>query len=77
MIHYIKTEAKNFKAVADGKKKFEVRHNDRDYKEFDAVYLVEYIKGMITGRELGPFEIKYIFHGGQYGLAEDHCIFNW
>ena len=75
--HYIKAETENFQAVERGEKLFEVRKNDRDYKKYDMVHLQECVDGNITGRQLDPLEIKHIFYGGQYGLAEDHCIFNW
>lgn len=32
MIHYIKTEQDYFRSVQDGRKKFELRKNDRDFK---------------------------------------------
>lgn len=40
--HDLKIEPKYFDAVLSGKKRFEIRKNDRDYKEGDQVTLREY-----------------------------------
>ncbi len=75
--HHLKTETEYYQAVEAGTKKFELRKNDRDFKVYDMVYLEETVNGKYTGRKLDPFEIKYIFHGGQYGLGEGYCLFCW
>lgn len=41
MIHQLKTESQFFEASADGKKNFEVRKNDRDFKVGDLLALNE------------------------------------
>lgn len=41
MVHQLKTETKYFKAVKDGRKLFEVRKNDRDFKVGDYLALNE------------------------------------
>ena len=41
MVHQLKTETKYFKAVKDGRKLFEVRRNDRDYRVGDYLALNE------------------------------------
>lgn len=76
--HVLKSEKRFFQDELSGKKQFTIRKNDRNYQVGDIVYLKETEDGVYTGRRdpLGH-EIKYIFHGGQYGLEEGYCVFNW
>lgn len=41
-IHKLKIGSVFFEAVKDGRKKFEIRKNDRDFKEGDVLILEEY-----------------------------------
>jgi len=75
--HYLKTETEYYQAVERYEKRFELRKNDRDFQVGDMVYLEEVVNGEKTGRSLPPVEIKYIFHGGKYGLSSNFCIFCW
>lgn len=75
--HDIKTETEYYQQIEQGKKKFELRKNDRNYKVYDMVTLLESVNGILTGRKLGPFEIQYVLEGGKFGLDPGHCIFNW
>ena len=75
--HYLKTETEYFQAVEKGKKKFELRKNDRNFEVYDMVILEETIEGIKTGRQLRPLEIMYILKGGKYGLDDGFCIINW
>jgi hypothetical protein len=77
MHHHLKTESQYFQAIERGEKKFELRKNDRNFQLHDLVTLVEVVDGIPTGRQLAPFEIKYLLLGGQFGLPEGYCIFNW
>ena len=77
MTHYLKCESVYFQEVERGKKKFELRKNDRDFKVGDLVCLQEVSNGVHTGRCLPTLEIRYVLAGGVYGLSEDYCIFNW
>ena len=59
--HELKTWPKYYKAVESGRKKFEVRKKDRDYRIGDLLWLREYDPhgGGYTGEETGRF-IAYI-----------------
>ena len=72
--HELKTETQFYQAFEAGLKNFELRVNDRDFKVGDMVTLIEVVNGTITGRRIFAKEIKYILHGGQFGLPETHCI---
>lgn len=49
--HNLKTLPVFFEAVADGRKPFEIRHNDRDFREGDELRLQEWKGAAYTGRE--------------------------
>jgi ASC-1-like (ASCH) protein len=76
-IHALKTEQEYFRSVLDGRKKFELRKNDRDFKVFDTIQLKECINGTETGLASDEMQIKYILHGGKYGLKKGYCIICW
>lgn len=63
--HYLKTLPEYYVAVCEGKKTFEVRFNDRDYKVGDLLHLQEFYDGEYTGRELIK-EISYILDSSLY-----------
>lgn len=76
--HDLKILPEYFEAVASGKKKFELRKNDRDYKVHDMFVLREWEpdKGY-TGRDYID-EIGYILKDcPQYGLMNGYIIFGW
>ena len=75
--HDLKCETEYYQAIERGKKKFELRNNDRNFKVGDMVTLYETVQGNYTGRSLPPFEIQYVLIGGKYGLSGGYCIFNW
>lgn len=72
--HKLKCETEYYQAVECGLKMFEVRKNDRNFQVFDRIELTEVVKGIKTGRTIGPFEIKYILEGGQYGIDPEYCV---
>lgn len=72
--HELKTETRYYQAVENKLKTFEVRKNDRDYKCFDMVTLIEVVNGIETGRKLDGFKIIYILEGGQYGIDPDYVV---
>lgn len=61
MIHALKTEKSFYEAVREGRKRFEVRFNDRGYKVGDHLALNEYDaeKNEYTGRTM-LVKITYI-----------------
>jgi len=78
--HYLKTETHYYQAIECGEKKFELRKNDRDFKKYDIIHLIEVVNGVETGRSLPGLEIQYVLsglNGGIYGLDKDYCILNW
>lgn len=74
MIHELKTWPEYYEAVRSGKKNFEVRKNDRDFKVGDRLSLQEYdpINKRYTGRSIG-FTVKYILDNPEY-VKEGYVI---
>lgn len=75
--HYLKTESEYFREVQSGKKKFELRKNDRGFKVGDELFLIEIKDGKETGSAIHGLKITYILTGGKYGLDPEYCIINW
>lgn len=84
MIHKLKILPSHFSAVKDGRKKFEVRKNDRFYKEGDEVLLEEFVPQSYWDPEdpksdeySGEFlhrKITYILRGGQFGIEAGYVV---
>jgi len=82
-IHELKTDHDVFEESWRGKKKWEIRFNDRNYQVGDWIrlnetaYTGEEMKAgkplEYTGREI-TFEIEFIFRGPQYGLKDGWVI---
>lgn len=82
-VHELKILNEYFVPVLTGKKCFEIRKNDRDYKVGDVLILREWIPNLVfngenqagnyTGRKVCRV-ITYIFNGGNYGVSEDTVI---
>lgn len=51
-VHKIKILPEFFQAVAEGRKLFEIRYDDRHYHEGDTVVLQEWANGKYTGFEI-------------------------
>lgn len=72
--HSLKILPQWFHEIAIGRKEFELRKNDRDFRVGDRLLLQEWEDGKYTGRNIIK-EIKYLYSGnGDYGLAEGYCI---
>lgn len=72
MIHDIKIANEFYDDVASGKKKFELRKNDRGYKVGDMLDMEEYKAGEPTGRHIMA-NIIYMLED-YTGLEEGYCI---
>ncbi|RDY30330.1 DUF3850 domain-containing protein [Lachnotalea glycerini] len=70
--HYIKCSAMFFEDAAAGRKNFELRINDRDYRVGDILHMTEHKDGHNTGRFIEQ-EIIYMLEEFN-GLKEDYCI---
>ena len=72
MIHELKIQTEYFEAVISGKKGFEVRLNDRDFKEGDYLALNEYKNGKHTGRSCMVY-VDYIL-AGFIGVSDNYVV---
>lgn len=74
-VHKLKTWPQYFKEIKFGKKRFELRKNDRDFKTGDLLELWEYIpEEDIWTQEVCLATVDYILHGGKFGLEEGYVI---
>ena len=75
MIHELKTWPEYFEEVFMGRKTFEVRKNDRDFKRGDTLILKEWDNqsSEYTGRELAR-GVSYVLHGGNFGIEPGTVI---
>lgn len=71
-VHDVKLGATFFEDVKTGRKTFELRKNDRGYKEGDTIVLHEYKDGATTGRTITK-KIVYMLEGFT-GLEDGYCI---
>lgn len=73
-IHHLKIESKFFNEVKIGKKKFELRKNDRGFKVGDKIILFEINQvGAYTGEQL-CCDITYILTDYYTGIESGYCI---
>lgn len=71
-VHYIRLAATYYNDVATGKKPFELRKNDRDYKVGDILEMNEFKDGRNTGRVI-RCRVSYMLEG-YTGLTDGYCI---
>ncbi len=75
--HIIKILPEYFANVKSGRKRFELRKDDRNYQVGHIVQIAEYDGQSFTGDSI-EVQISYILRDcPQYGLAEGWCIFCW
>ena len=70
--HELKIVASDYKDVISGKKSFELRKNDRRYKQGDSLKMLEFKDGKHTGRTIDA-DIIYMLED-YTGLTEGYCI---
>ena len=73
MVHRIKISPLYFSDVGSGKKSFEVRLNDRDYRVGDILILEEFDGEQYTGRVCYKF-VKYVLDYFPQGLKEGYVV---
>ena len=70
--HEIKIAAMYYEDVVSGRKRFELRKNDRGYKVGDMLKMLEFTAGEFTGRIINA---KIVYMLEEYtGLQEGYCI---
>lgn len=72
MLHKLKIENPYFDDVYYGRKKFEVRKNDRGFKVGDRLQLIEIVSAKIPRYIL--VDVIYILQGGQFGIDENFVV---
>lgn len=70
--HEVKIAASYYGDIVSGKKKFELRKNDRGYKVGDSLKMLEFKDGKHTGRTIDA-DITYMLED-YTGLEEGYCI---
>lgn len=75
MRHELKIHPQYFKAVESGRKYWEIRKNDRDFKVGDEVLLREWDNTRYSGEEILA-EITYMLDDKFAGLAEGYVVFS-
>lgn len=75
MTHELKILPQYYKEVKEGNKNFELRKNDRDYKEHDTIILKAWDNGQYLNEEPLKKTIKYILKDcPELGLIDGYII---
>jgi hypothetical protein len=76
MTHELKTWPAYFERLANGTKTFELRKNDRDFREGDLVTLKEWDPASeeFTGREISAKVTCLVEDLEEWGLMDGFCI---
>ncbi|NTJ46842.1 DUF3850 domain-containing protein [Agrobacterium rhizogenes] len=81
-VHKLKTTDRYFDAIADGRKTFECRKNDRAFQTGDILelqkvddrgYYITIPTSMVTPVSLRK-RITYLLQGGQFGIDPGYCV---
>lgn len=73
--HHLKTHSSFYLELVYGRKTFEVRKNDRDFKVGDILILKEYnvATDKYTGQQKSFF-VSSVLYGGQFGIEKEYCV---
>lgn len=73
--HYLKTWTVPWHDIEAGRKPFEYRKHDRDYRVGDILVLEEYEpnEGIHTNKALER-RVTYLLPGGTFGVPEGYCV---
>lgn len=73
-VHDLKVWQVYFEALKNGRKKFELRKMDRDFRVGDFLVLEEYDNenNHYTGRKIQAI-IDFMIIGAQFGVEKDYC----
>lgn len=73
--HDLKTQEIYYQAILEGKKTFEIRKADRDYRVGDVLKLSEYNnkEKIYTGRYLKCI-VNFMMIGEQFGIEKGYCL---
>ncbi|KKM96409.1 hypothetical protein LCGC14_1178360 [marine sediment metagenome] len=69
-VHHLKTEPGIFETMESGKKLFDYRKNDRDFKIGDCINIVAYYPETDSCGSSIDFEVTYILYGGKIWVAK-------
>lgn len=72
MIHKLKIHPAYFKDVCTGKKSFEIRKNDRDYKVGDILLLQEFVPE--TKEHTGRVVERKVIYITEYAQQENYVV---
>ena len=72
--HELKIMPQYFEAVKEGRKWFELRKNDRDFRYGDILILKEWNGERYTGKEIRRRIIGVLKDVPEYGLKDGYCI---
>jgi len=75
MRHELKLWPGYFGAIAESRKRHEIRKNDRNFKIGDELLLREWdpATGEYTGRQV-LVSVTYVSIGGLWGIPDDTCV---
>lgn len=75
-IHELKTWPEFFSELQAGRKTFEVRLNDRDFRVGDVLALREFdhTKDAFTRKSALIRCVTYVMYGPGFGLTPDYCV---
>lgn len=71
----LKTWIEYFQEIKNGNKRFEVRKNNRDFRQGDTLILQEWNNDIkeFTGEEM-TFKVGYTLYGEKFGIKKGYCV---